>query len=771
MKKFLLLIIFLFSSFSLFSADKVRIEDIKIEGLQRVEPGLVFDNIPFEIDDFVEDVDFSKSIQLLYKTGQFKNITIELEGNDVIIVVNEKAIIAEINFHNTDTFQPDKLKEGIASYNVAEGLVLNLTELKKVEKELINNYLASGKYSASIQTKVTPLERNRVVIDFFVDEGTNSRIKEIKFIGISRYDHQVLRDQMTLKTTNLLSWWEKDDRYSKQILTGDLEKIRSFYMDRGYLDFKIENTTVSISESKRNVYISIVFDEGAKYKFGEIKISGNYYPLKEEELTNELEIIQGGVFSRKLVILSTDKINSKFGTYGFAFSNVNPIPQIDKEKLTVGFNFFVEPGQKVYVRRINFIGNVATKDKVIRRELRQLESSWYAKDKIDRSKARLTRTQYFDNVDIQTASVPGSSDQIDLNVMVVERNTGSIKVGAGLSSSDGIVGTLDLSQTNFVGTGNTVSLSVSTSSINKVYSLEYTDPYFTDDGISRSFQIYTREINTKDIETGNYDSKSMGGGVGFGVPVSEHDRINFGFYVDMTDIKLKTTSPTRYQDYCNQVSGGNTSGCDTNEAKFTMGYQTDNRDNALMPTEGHKYRLQGEVSIPALDMQYYKIEAIAKHYLPVSNSLTWSNHANIAYGDSYGDDPYPFFKNYYVGGQGSVRGYKQSSIGKKFFDSNATVNDWVSYGGTSKLILSSELYFPLPGLKMKDSVRTSVFIDGGGVWGENDEFELGEMRYSAGVGILWVSPFGPLKVSLAQPLNKGNRDKDERFQFGMGTNF
>jgi outer membrane protein insertion porin family len=422
MKKIILTFVLLLSVILPIYAEDTTISDIKVQGLKRVDPGLVFDNIPFEVDTPINEANFSEAIQLLYKTGQFKNISIDLEGSVVVIIVNEKPIISTITFHGADAMQPEKIKEGMLQMDVGEGLLFNETNLKRVQSEISKQYLNLGLYSSSIKAKVTPQERNRVAIDFYINEGGTARIKEVKIIGSTNFDEDDLLSRLNLKPTNFLSWWKKDDRYSRQVLTGDLEKIRSFYMDRGYLDFDIKNTTVSISETKKNVYIAIIIDEGAKYQFGDIKVSGNFYPLKEESIfQNDIKTIKGEVFSRKLLNQSTESINQELGNYGYAFSNVNPIPDVDKNNLTVGFNYFIEPGKKVYVRRISFIGNETTQDKVLRREMRQFESSYYDKEKIDQSTRRLKRTQYFEGVDINTVSVPGISDQVDLTVAVKEK--------------------------------------------------------------------------------------------------------------------------------------------------------------------------------------------------------------------------------------------------------------------------------------------------------------------------------------------------------------
>jgi len=770
MKKIVLFFLLIVSITLPTYAEETTISDIKVQGLKRVDPGLIFDNIPFEVDTPINEVNFSESIQLLYKTGQFKNISIDLEGSVVIISVNEKPIISTITFHGADTIEPDKIKEGMLQMNFGEGLLFNETTLKRVSSEISKQYLNLGLYSASVETKTTPQERNRVAIDFYVNEGSTARIKEVKIIGVTNFDEDVLLSRLDLKPTSFMSWWNKDDRYSRQVLTGDLEKIRSFYMNRGYLDFDIENTTVSISETKKNVYIAIVIDEGDKYNFGDIKISGKFYPLKEESIfQNDIKTIKGEVFSRKLLNQSTESINQELGNYGYAFSNVNPIPDVDKNNLTVGFNYFIEPGKKVYVRRISFIGNEGTQDKVLRREMRQFEASYYDKEKIDQSTRRLKRTQYFEGVDIKTVSVPGISDQVDLTVAVKEKNTGSVKLGAGASSDEGLVGSFSVTQANFLGTGNTVSAEINTSSVNTVYALTHIDPYFTSDGISRRLTAFMRETNTKDLDTGQYDKKSYGLGVGFGVPMNEFDTVRIGFDVDMSDITLVDSSPQRYKDYCTQVSGGNSSGCDQNEAVLSVGYTSDKRDSALYPTSGYKYDIGSEITLPLLDMQYYQINAKVTDYIPLTKEFVWNNDLNLGYAHSYGDDPYPFFQNYYVGGSSSVRGYKAASIGKQYFDESQ--DDFVSTGGTTKIVASTSILFPLPGGMFKDQVRLETFIDGGGVWEEDADIVLDEMRFSAGFSVLWVSPFGPINVSFAKALNDDANDETESFQFGMGTNF
>jgi len=766
MKKILSLV-FVVLSFSIFAAENLRVSDIKVEGLQRIDPGLIFNNIPFEIDDLIEDIDFSKSISLIYKTGQFKDVAIEREGQVIIISVRERPIINEINFHGTESFQPEALKTGLSLMNLASGLIFDNGDIAKAERELTNQYLSQGKYTTSVRGEVVPLERNRVDINFYIEEGRLSRIKDIAIVGNKSFVKEELLDEFSLKTTNIMSWWEKDDRYSKQTLTGDLERLRSFYMNQGFMNFKINSSVVSISKDKKKIFIAVTIDEGDKFSIGKVKLKGDVpEPLALSDLEKDLSISEGDVFNRSKVNESTSKVAKSLGNFGYAFANVSSVPTIDKDKHRVDFTFFIDPGKKIYVRRINIVGNEKSKDEVIRRELRQLESSWFAQDKVDRSKTRLTRTQFFDSVDVETPAVQGVSDQVDLNIKVTERNTGKVSIGAGLSSSEGVVGTLSVSQDNFLGTGNRIATAISTGDINKVYSLSFTDPYWTEDGVSRGFSVYHKETNTKDLGTGTYDTASAGFGMNFGIPLSEYDTLSFGATIDLTELKLQADSPVGYKNYCSSVASAGSLNCDTDSLAFWAGWQTDSRDNMIFPTKGYKVSLNADVTAPVFDMQYYKISASGEQYLPVTEKITTRIKGALGYGASYGDEIFPFFKNYTVGGQSTLRGFKQSSVGEKTLDTNG---QYITYGGEKMVTLSAETFFPVPGMKNTDSFRMSAFVDAGGVF--EDSFSASEMRYSMGIGATWLSPFGPLNVSLATPLNDDNLDRTETFQFGMGTNF
>ena len=769
MRKLLLTIILILIGYSANAAGQVLVSDIKIEGLQRVEPGLVFSNLPFEVNDPIESIDVSSTIKLLYKTGQFKDISLEQEGGKIIIIVNEKPVISELNFNGVKAFQDDKLKIGLSQMNVAEGLVFDKTDLKKVEQEIARQYLSLGKYTASVKAEAIPLERNRMQVNIYVEEGSVSRIKEINIVGNKLYEIEDLTNLFKLKVTNLLSWYNKDDRYSKQVLSGDLEALRSFYMDRGYLDFKINASLIRISENKKNVYVDISVEEGNKYFFGESKLSGVYEDnVSKEELEIQIGTKKGQVFSRSEVTATTQRINQILGNYGYAFSNANAIPEVDKEARTVSFNFFIDPGKKIYVRRVNFFGNEKTKDSVIRRELRQFESSWYSKKRVDRSKSRLTNTQYFDKVELENSNVPGATDQIDVNIYLKERNTGKLMLGAGVSSGEGLVGTFTVSQSNFLGTGNTVSTSVSTGEVNKTYALSYSDPYWTDDGVSRTLGAYKRDVNTADLSTATYNTYSYGTNVDFSVPISEYDAIAIGSVLDITDIELGTYATQEYVDYCRNISGStSTNDCNSDSLSISAAYATDTRNNAILPTKGMLIRTSLTVSLPVFDMQYYKFSTKGEKYWALPNEMSFKLKGTLGYADSYGDKKYPFFKNFFMGGPKTVRGYDQASIGKKTL--NAANGKYETTGGTKSIFGQAELFFPPPGLKNVKSFRLSTFLDGGGAY--KNDFNGTETRFSAGVAALWISPFGPLTISYAKPLNEGTNDKISELQFGMGGAF
>ena len=753
---------------SLFSQQVLALEpfvvkDIRVEGLQRTEAGTVFNYLPVQVGDIMSDEKATQAIKSLYNTGFFKDVRIEADGEVLVVTVQERSAVAKIDFSGNKSFPSDKMMEGLKQIGISEGLIFDKSQLDRAEQEIKRQYLAQGKYGATVKTVVSPLERNRVGVRFEIEEGVVAKIRDINIVGNNAFSLDDLRAEFLLTTPNWMSWWNKDDQYSKQKLTADLETLKSFYMNKGYLEFSIDSTQVSISPDKQDIYITVNVTEGEKYTISDVKLAGELQ-VPQEDLLPLIKIAKDDVFNRQMVTESSKAISDKLGNEGYAFANVNAIPEIDKVNHTAAFTFFVDPGKRVYVRRINLTGNTRTRDSVLRREMRQLESSWYAGDKIARSKERLERLQYFDNVDIETPAVPGTTDQVDLNINVAEKSTGSVQFGAGLSSNEGVVLGITVNQQNFLGTGNRVSAQINTGRVNKTYSLSYTDPYFTPDGISRGFDLYRRDVDTQSLDIGTYNSSSYGAGVRFGLPLSERDFFSAGLTADSTKIELSSNSPKQYLDFC-----GNSSGCTNTSLQLSVGWTHDSRDNTLFPNKGVLQRLTAEASVPGLDLQFYKLEYKHAWYKEVFKDTTLLLNGELGYAGSYGSDKYPFFKNFYIGGVNSVRGYDNGAIGPR--DVDTKTNQSFAIGGTRRVLANAELFIPVPLLKNSSQFRLSAFFDAGNVYADNESLSLGELRYSTGLGVSWFSPFGPLKLVFAKALNAKENDQTQTLQFQLGQQF
>ncbi|CAN4270906.1 COG4775 Outer membrane protein/protective antigen OMA87 [Methylophilaceae bacterium] len=736
------------------------IKDIRVEGIQRTEAGTVFTNLPVKVGDSMTDDLASQAIKALYGTGFFKDVRIEAEGDVLVVTVQERSSIAQIDFSGNKSFPTDKMKEGLKQIGIADGQIFDKSQLDRAEQEIKRQYLSQGKYGASVKAVVSPLERNRVAVRFDIEEGAVSKIRSINIVGNQAFSMDDLRAEFLLTTPNWMSWWNKDDQYSKQKLNADLETLRSFYMNQGYLEFNIDSTQVSITPDKKDIYITVNITEGEKYTISEVKLAGESI-VPDSELQALIAVKKGDTFSRSNITQSSKAISDRLSNEGYAFANVNPVPEVNKELHTAAFTFYIDPGKRVYVRRINIVGNTRTRDEVVRREVRQLESAWYASTKINRSKERLVRTQYFSDVNVETPAVPGTADQVDLNISVVEQSTGSVQFGAGLSSNEGVVFGVTVNQNNFLGTGNRVSAQLNTGKVNTTYALSYTDPYFTPDGVSRGFDVYRRDVNTGSTDNvGTYKTSSYGGGVRFGIPLNERDGVSFGLSADLTDINLYAESPIQYQEYC-----GNTTGCTSNSLALSAGWSHDSRDSIMYTNNGVYQRLSGEVTMPVLDLQYYKINYKHSWYKEMAKDLTLMLNGELGYAHSYGDAKYPFFKNFFMGGVNSVRGYAIGTLGPK----DGTNTYYV--GGNQSALASAELFYPIPGIKDSKQFRLSTFVDSGYVWGSSQTPDPNDLRYSAGVGVSWFSPFGPLKLIYAKPINASASDITETIQFQLGQQF
>jgi outer membrane protein insertion porin family len=649
--------------------------------------------------------------------------------------------------------------------------VLDRSLLDKAEQELQRQYYNRGKYAVQIKSTVTPQERNRVAVQFDVVEGDSAKIRQISIIGNAVFKEKDLLGELTSTTPGWLTWYTKSDQYSKTKLAGDIENLRSYYLNRGYLEFNVDSTQVTISPDKDNIYITLNITEGPRYTVSSVKLAGQML-VPEAELLKLVDLRAGDVFARNKLTDSTKKIGDRLGNDGYAFANVNAVPEIDKEKNQVAFTLYVDPGRRVYVSRINIAGNTKTRDEVVRREVRQMEGGWYNAEKIKLSKDRLNRLGYFGDVNVETPGVTGTTDQVDLNISLAEKATGSITAGAGFSSSEGLVLSGSVSQDNVFGTGNSVSLQLNTGKVNTVYSLSYTNPYFTLDGVSLGYDVYRRDLNTSAINNStlsSYKSSTYGAGARFGLPLNEKDRANFGLTIENTSLSVNLTDPNTSPQYVNFI---NRFGSDNYTVALSAGLTRDTRDSFLFPTRGLVQSVSAELATPLGSLQYYKLNFQHQQYFPLGHNFTLLLNGKFGYGNGLGNDPLPFFKNFYAGGNGSVRGFQTATLGPK----DSTVNH-DAIGGNELLTGNAELFFPIPGVKDNESLRMSAFVDTGASFGPDDylqrfgKFSLGDLRYSSGVAVLWVSPLGPLKFSLAKPLVSKPGDKTEIFQFALGNTF
>ncbi len=736
------------------------VKDIRVEGIQRTEAGTVFSYLPVKVGETMTDEKAAQAIKALFATGFFKDVRIEVENDVIVVVVDERPAIAQVDFVGIKEFDKDALKKGLKEIGLAESRIFDRSMLERAEQELKRQYLSRGLYAVNITTTVTPLERNRVGINFAVDEGEVAKIRQINIVGAQAFKEKDLKDLFALRTPNWISWYTKNDQYSKQKLSADLETLKSYYHDRGYIEFDVESTQVSISPDKKNIFITINIKEGEKYTVSAVKLAGEL-TLPEDELRKLVRIKPGEVFSREKLTETTKLINEKLGNDGFAFSNVNAAPEIDKDKKQVAFTIFIDPGKRVYVRRINVSGNTRTRDEVIRREARQMEGAWYDGEKINRTRTRVDKLGYFDEVNVETPPVPGTTDQVDVNLNVKEKPTGNVMLGAGLSSSEGVVVSGSVAQNNIFGSGKHLSVNLNSGKINKTYSLSFTDPYHTIDGISRGFDIYRRDTDPSSTSVGGYKTTSYGAGIRYGFPIAEDNAIGVGLAADSTKVKTYADSPQRYKDFVRQFGSTNST------LLLNATWTNDRRDSLIYTTSGTLQRAYGEVGLPGADMKFYKFNYQHQKFFPVTKDITVMLNGEYGFGDGYSGEPLPFFRNFYAGGMGSVRGYKTASLGPR----DAPPNQDDALGGNKRLVLNAEFLMPLPGIGLDKSFRFGGFVDAGQVWATGQKLRLSDLRYSMGISIAWSSPFGPLKFSVAQPLNKKSGDDIERFQFQMGTSF
>jgi len=743
-------------------ASSFIVEDIKVKGLQRISAGTVFNYLPVTVGETFSEEKQGAAIRALFNTGFFKDITLERDGGTLIVNVVERPSVAKIVIEGNKDIKKEDLADALKKIGLAEGKVYNKQILDKVEQELRRQYFSHGKYGLKIKTEVAELTRNRVGIRIDITEGRVAKIKQINIVGSRAFSNDDLKKDFELSTTNFLSFYSKDDQYSKQKLSADLEKLRSYYLDRGYINFSIESTQVDITADKKEIYITINVKEGDVYTLDKVKLSGELV-VDPEELVKLVKVGPGEIFSRKNATETSKAISDRLGDEGYTFANVNMVPEINEQTKTVEMTFFVDPGKRVYVHRVNFKGNTKTRDEVLRREMRQMESSWAASSKIERSKTRLDRLGYFEEVGVETPPVVGTADQIDVNYSIKEKASGNLQAGIGYSQVQGIIFNANIQQDNIFGTGKRVNFAFNNSSVLTRYNFGYRDPYFTLDGVSMGWDLGYTSRDGYQANISRYNTDVANAGFNFGIPLNEFD--NLGFDVDLKNTSIRDTdySPQEIVDFINEngdsfmtLSGG-------------VGWTHDTLDRAVFATRGGQQRFSALATVPGSDLEYFKVAYKQEHYFPLSSDFTFRLLGEVAYGDGYGGtDDLPFFEHYYGGGSASVRGFRDNTLGPRDTPRAGSGQSPRPFGGSSKILGKAELFFPVPFLSDIKSVRIGSFVDAGNV---SDGLNFDNMRYSAGLSGQWLSPFGAIAVSVAQPFNDGEQDDVQNFQFTFGSGF
>lgn len=747
--------------------DPFVVRDIRVEGIQRTDAGTVFGYLPVKVGEKFSEVEAADAIRRLYGTGFFSDVQIQTEGNVVVLVVQERPTIASVSFSGMKEFDSKNIIKSLGQVGFGEGRIFDQSMLERAEYELKQQYLTKGKYGVEVTATVTPLLRNRVGINFDVFEGKVAKIQEISIVGNKAFSESELLDLFQLSTPGWLTWYTDTDKYSREKLEGDIERLRSYYLDQGYLEFSVEPPQVTISPDRKDIHVVVTVHEGEPYKVRSVKLAGNLLGL-DKEINELVQVKDGEVFSAAKANDSAKAITDYLGELGYAFANVNPNPQLDRATHEADVFFYVDTSRRVYVNRIQVGGNTRTRDAVIRREMRQQEAAWYDARDIKVSRDRIDRLGFFNEVDVKTEPVPGSPDQVNVNVDVKEKPTGMINLGVGYGSTEKAIFSAGISEDNVFGSGTDLTLQLNTSKTNRAVVLSHTDPYFTQDGISRTTSAYYRVTDPWDNNDGDYRVKSMGLGMNFGIPISEYDRIFMGGTFERNQITLYTNSPAAYRHFVDQY------GESTNAFIMNTGWSKDTRDSALAPTKGSFTRLKADVS--TMDLQYYMLTAQQQYYIPLGRSYTLALNGMVDYGASYGSKDYPIIKNVYAGGIGTVRGYDGASLGPR----DSLTGDYL--GGARRMVANAQLYLPFPGASKDRTLRWFVFSDAGQVSaGSGLSCDSGGTnkpvtdpcgwRFSAGIGLSWQSPLGPLQLSYGRPLNKKDGDETQSFQFQIGTGF
>ncbi len=753
--------IYLFSQMNVYAVQEFVIEDIRVEGLQRITPGTVFNYLPMKVGDTYDDQLSAEAVRALFKTGFFKDVRLERDGGILVIILEERPSIGSITLSGNEDIRSEDLIDSLRQIGFAEGRAFDRSQLEKLEQELRRQYNSLGKYAVKLESTVTELDNNRVAVAIDVSEGVAAKIRKINIVGNTVFKEKKLLKLFKSTTPTLFSFFTKDDQYSRQKLTADIESLRSHYLNNGYINFNVDSSQVSITPDKKGIYITINITEGELFTVSEVKLTGKLI-LPEDDIFDLISIRSGDIFARRQLTSSSDAISTLLGNDGYAFSNVNAIPEINDEDKTVAITFFVDPGKRAYVRRIHFSGNTRTRDEILRREMRQQEGSWFATGKVDRGRIRLQRLGFFAEVNVETPAVAGTTDQVDVYYTVEERPSGNLSLGLGFSQTGGLVFQTSVTQDNFLGSGKRISFSFNNSEINRRFGFSYTNPYYTDDGVSRSLSAFYQETDSFDANITVFDNTIWGGNVGFGIPITEYNTFHTQLAYENTDISIGIGSAQEVVDFITE------NGDQYNILRWSNSLSFDTRNRSVLPDKGALHRITAEIALPTLgnSLEYYKISYKTQWYTPIFEDYIFSLKGNIGYGDSYGDTKggLPFFENFYAGGPKSVRGYEENTLGP--VDSLGR-----PLGGNLRLVAGAEVILPVPFFKDVKSVRIAGFFDAGNVYGNDEDFDASELRYSVGLSGIWVSPFGLVSASIAQPIADQAGDDIQNFQFTFGTSF
>ncbi|MFD0737755.1 outer membrane protein assembly factor BamA [Lysobacter koreensis] len=792
------------------SVEQFQVSDIRIDGLQRISAGTVFTYLPVERGDTMDQAQAAEAIRALYKTGFFEDVRLDHQGDILVVTVTERPAINKLTLSGNKDIKTEDLTKGLTEIGLAEGNTFDRLALDKVTQELTRQYNNRGKYNVEITPTVSRLDRNRVDVTINVKEGKAAKIRHINLVGNEKFEEEKILDTWESREHNWLSWYRRDDQYSREKLSGDLERLNSYYLDRGYVDFSIDSTQVAISPDRQDMFLTAGITEGEQYKVSAVQVSGDTI-LPKEQIERLVLVKPDQIFSRRLLELSSETITATLGNVGYAFAQVNAIPDVDREAKTVGINMQVVPGPRVNVRRIVFKGNTRTGDEVLRREMRQFEGSWYSQAAIDRSKIRMQGLGYFETVDVETQPVAGSNDEVDVVYNVKETTSGSFVFGLGFSQLTGLTTQIQLSQNNFLGSGNRISVQANRNDYLQRYDFSFVNPYFTDSGVSLGYNLWWREFDNSDFNTAQYSSTSGAAQMVLGVPITETDTVSAMLGIDSNEIfAFPGSTPQPIIDYIDAL-GERT----FHTWRTQLGWARNSLNNALTPTAGMYQRVGLEVALPGSTAEYYKLTYDFSKYWPISRHLVLNTRAELGYGDSYGDavtrdvcfiapttanpnpvvtppedctpsspdyartltaDGLPFFENFYAGGVRSVRGFTDNTLGPRAAPvAGSTFTQPI--GGSFKTTGSLEMFFPT--LLDTPAARVSAFLDFGNVYDGVDNFDAGELRVSTGLSLMWRSPMGPISISYAFPLKKedGNPatgfrgDEIERLQFTFGGSF